>query len=198
MDSLTGVLVTVSALLALAGGLKVARPDPASRALRSLRLPATPGLVRLLGLGELLVAFATLVIGGTGAFALQAACYAAFVVVAAVFWRRGELPSCGCFGEVESPPSLVHVAVTALGAALSAVAAVNGAGAPVDRPWALVAGLAALPLVYLVLVDLPRLLAATALHRGGSTSRDSSTRPGAAHAQAHAPQPVPPRETASA
>jgi hypothetical protein len=99
-------------------------------------------------------------------FAAQAACYVAFAAAAVAFWWRGELPSCGCFGEVESPPSLVHVAVTTAGAAVSARAALIEAPSPLHQPLATVAGVAALALVYLLLVDLPRLIAAVRLHTG--------------------------------
>jgi hypothetical protein len=186
MDPLTGVLVTACGLLALGGALKVARPAPAARALRTLRLPVSSPLVRLIGFGELFVAFAALVIGGRLAFAAQAACYVAFVVVATVFWRRGELPSCGCFGAVESPPSVVHVVVAAAAAALSAAAATFDAPAPVEQPWAVVAGIAALPLVYLLLVDLPRLLAAVRLHHDGESHLTSDAGiPAAAQREPH-------------
>ncbi len=64
MDPLTGVHVTVSGLLALGGGLKVARPRAAARALRSLRLPMPDVAVRWAGAAEIVIAAAALVLGG--------------------------------------------------------------------------------------------------------------------------------------
>lgn len=168
MDPLTGVHVTAAGLLAFGGALKVARPAPAARALRSLRLPISAIWVRLIGLGEVAVALSVLIAGGTTSFAAQAVCYVGFVLVALAFWHRGELPSCGCFGEVESPPSFLHVLVTAGGAIASIRAAAVAAPAPWHQPGAVAAGLIALGLVYLLLVDLPRLLAAVRLHKGAA------------------------------
>lgn len=165
MDPFSGLHVTASGLLALGGLLKVARPVPASQALRSLtrrpfRRLAAPAAVRATGVVEVAVAIVALTWGGTVAFGLQALCYVAFVVVAAAFWRHGGLASCGCFGEIESPPGPLHVAVTAAGVAVSVQAALVDAPAPLDHPGPVAAGLVALGLVYLVLVDLPRLRSA--------------------------------------
>jgi hypothetical protein len=168
MDPFTGLHVTASGLLALGGVLKVARPEPAARALRSLRLPAPAGVVRIVGAGEVGVAIAALTYGGPVALGLQALCYVAFAVVATAFWRHGGLPSCGCFGEVASPPGPLHVAVTAAGALISTRGALVDAPAPIDHLPSLVLGLVTLGLVYLVLVDLPRLGAARRLPSGAA------------------------------
>lgn len=168
MDPLTGIHVTAAGLLAMGGALKLARPAPAARALRSLHVPAGPATIRLVGLGEVAVAVAVVAFGGAVSFAAQALCYVGFVVVATAFWRRGELPSCGCFGEVESPPSVLHVVVTAVGALVSAHAALVGAPSPAHQPLAAAAGVLALAPVYLLLVDLPRLMAAVRFGRGAT------------------------------
>jgi hypothetical protein len=166
MDPFTGLHVTASGLLGLGGLLKVARPSPASAALRSLGLPAPPAVVRAVGVGEVAVAIVALTWGGAVAFGLQALCYIGFVVVALALWRHGGVASCGCFGEIESPPGPVHVVVTAAGVAVSARAALEAAPAPIDHLPSLALGVVALGVVYLVLVDLPRLGAARRLHRG--------------------------------
>ena len=168
MDPFNGLHVTASGLLALGGLLKVARPAPASRALRSLSLPTPAAAVRAVGVGEVAVAIAALTWGGAWAFGLQTLCYVGFVVVAVAFWRHGGLASCGCFGEVDSPPGPLHVAVTAAAALVSARATLETAPAPVDHLPSAALGLAALGLVYLLLVDLPRLGAARRLHTGGT------------------------------
>jgi hypothetical protein len=168
MDPLNGLHVTASGLVALGGLLKLGRPEPASRALRSLALPIPPVVVRVVGAAEVAIAIAALTWGGSLAFALQALCYLGFVLVAVAFWRHGGLTSCGCFGAVESPPGPAHVVVTAVGAAVSIQAALTGAPAPIDHPPSLLLGLVALGLVYLLLVDLPRLGSARRLHAGGA------------------------------
>ena len=173
MDPLTGVNVTASGLLALGGALKIARPRPAAEALGSLAPGAArPGgyrvgrvvplpLMRLIGVAEVVIAAGALTVGGTWFFFVQMLCFVAFTVVAAGLWREGEVSSCGCFGEVTSPPSLAHVLVTAAATLVSARAAwadVPGlADAPLRSLPVLIAGLTTLGVVYLCLVDLPRL-----------------------------------------
>jgi hypothetical protein len=182
MDPLTGLNVTASGLLALGGALKVVRPRPAAEALGSLGIGIGPDgrrvfptpLMRVIGGVELAVAAGALLIGGSMFFAVQTLCFVAFTVVAAALWRRGTVSSCGCFGEVTSPPSAAHVVVTAAGAVVSGRAALAGVRGLLDDPLsslpALVAGLAALGLVYLCLVDLPRLADAVRLHRGANAT----------------------------
>lgn len=176
MDPLTGVNVTASGLLALGGALKIARPRPAAEALGSLapggrrggpgagrsagRIVPLP-LMRCVGVAEVVIAAGALAVGGTGFFFVQMLCFVAFTVVATALWREGEVSSCGCFGEVTSPPSLAHVLVTAAATLVSARAAWVDAPGLLDEAGralpVLVAGLTTLGLVYLCLVDLPRL-----------------------------------------
>ena len=96
-------------------------------------------------------------------------CFGAFTVVAAGLWRGGTVSSCGCFGEVTSPPSAAHVVVTAAAAAVSARAAWIDVPGLLDEPLrslpVLVAGLTTLLFVYLCLVDLPRLQGAVRAQR---------------------------------
>ena len=85
VEALAGPVVVVAALLALAGGLKVVRPAPTAGALRAMRLPSSLPLVRLLGLGEVVVGVAAAVTFARPLLVLLAAAYlgfAAFVVAA--------------------------------------------------------------------------------------------------------------------
>jgi hypothetical protein len=182
MDPLAGVDVTVSGLLALGGALKVFRPRPAAEALGSLGIGLGPSghrmvplpLMRLIGVGEVVVAVAATLFGGHLLWGAQMLCFAAFTIVATALWRRGTVSSCGCFGEVASPPSLAHVVITLAGTIISARAALVGVPGLVDASGGalavLLTGLVALGPVYLCLVDLPRLSDALRLHRGATAA----------------------------
>lgn len=168
MAALVVPYLAAALLLAAAGVLKLRRPAAAAQALRTQRMPSSPGLVRVLGLGELVVAVAALA-QAPYAPVLVAAAYAgftAFVLVPLV--TRRPLSSCGCFAEPDTPPTAAHPLVTG-GAAAVAVAVAGGgpAGLPAllgsgPVPAALAAASAALVtwLGYLVLTELPRLRAA--------------------------------------
>ena len=99
--------------------------------------------------------------------ALSYLAFTVFVVVARA--RRLPIGSCGCFGKVDTPPSLVHVVLN-LGAMVVAIGVAIGGGA------GLVDGLGDLPafglpflllvltgtyLAFLALTALPQLLALT-------------------------------------
>jgi hypothetical protein len=155
-----GPFLAASALLVLAGVPKLKDPMPLVRALRSARLPASRGLVRALAVVEVVVGLSAVVhpgrLTGTGV----TASYLAFTGFVALTLRRGGvLGSCGCFGRPDTPPTLAHLAVTALLAASSGALVISPPG-PV---WALtpeqvaLAGFAALVgwLAYLVMAVLP-------------------------------------------
>lgn len=174
MDGLAGVYAACCGLLAVGGVMKAAQPVPARQALGSLgvRLPAAA--VRVVGAAELVIALAAAG-AGDAAWWLVAACYAGFVVVAAALWRRGQVASCGCFGAVDSRPSALHVAVTAVGLVVALVAAARGAAGPAaealdeagEGPLVLASAALATYLVVIALAELPGLASAVReLHRG--------------------------------
>ncbi|MGI8682088.1 MAG: MauE/DoxX family redox-associated membrane protein [Mycobacteriales bacterium] len=165
MRWLAGPYLAAALLLAVAGAPKVLRPESATRALASLRLPSSTALVRGLGAAELAIAGAALATRGPLAPGLVAASYAVFSgVVALALVRGGVLSSCGCFGRPDTPPTRTHLAVT-LGFAATAVAV---AVRPVGRLPEILAGapMAGLPFLaltsvcvwfaYLALAVLPR------------------------------------------
>jgi hypothetical protein len=122
-------------LLAGAGVAKAARPANTARALRQLGLPASTSAVRAAATAELLVAASVLVVGGRWPAALLAASYLVFAAVVTLASRRGSpLSSCGCFGEVDAPPTVVHAMLNLCFAAMAASLLVGG------RPPALVPG----------------------------------------------------------
>jgi hypothetical protein len=140
MEPLAGPVVVVAALLALAGGLKVIRPVPTAGALRAMRLPSTLPLVRLLGVGEIVVGIAAGVTFARPVLVLLAAAYLAFAgFVTAALSANTPLQSCGCFGQTDTPPSSVHVAMNLAAAGTAFAAALSGTpGLDVtlrDQPW---------------------------------------------------------------
>jgi len=116
-----------AAVLAYAGGAKLLDPTMTVGALRAMGLPARPWLVRLGAAAELALGVAAVVAGGAVLWGLVAASYVAFALFVAVALATGRpIGSCGCFGRSDTPPSIGHVALTAL-AALAA-GAYAGAG----------------------------------------------------------------------
>lgn len=108
----SGLVIAFLALLALAGIYKVADPAPTSGALRAAGLPASPHLVRLLGLIEIGVGVIGIVWGGPVPSMLGAMLYTGFLVfVLEALRRRLPISSCGCLGATETPPTVAHVVV---------------------------------------------------------------------------------------
>jgi len=149
VNALAGPVVVVAALLVLAGGLKLVRPAPTAGALRAMRLPAALPLVRALGLGEIALGVAAGITFARPLLVLLAAAYLAFAAfVAAALGAKTPLQSCGCFGQADTPPSAVHVALnlaaagTAFAAAFTETPSLDVTLA--DQPWG------AVPFVLLV------------------------------------------------
>ena len=131
LPALTGPVLAAAGLLALAAPGKLLRPALTANALRQLGLPGSSALVRLLGVGELLLAAAVWLAPSRPVLALLAVAYAGFAGFVAVALRRGtSLSSCGCFGRADTPPTRVHLGVV-LAAALIAAASVATGSAPI-------------------------------------------------------------------
>jgi len=164
MPALTGPALVAAALLVVAGAAKLADPVNTVGALRALRLPSSPGLVRLGAAGETAVGAAAIVVGGPLWWALVAASYLAFAAFVVAAMRAGTMVgSCGCFGHEDTPPHPIHLALDLILAGVSVAAAVQGlapASAVADEPGpgAVVVALSAgaLWLVYAAFVHLPR------------------------------------------
>ena len=154
------VLVLVGAILLVgAGAAKVLRPDDTARALRW-----SPAVVRAGALGEVIVGAGAAAVGGPVLIGAMAASYAGFAGFVLVALARGwPLSTCGCFGEPDTPPTVLHVVIDA-GLALAAVGGIDGPAplrAAWDRPaWGaavlVLSGVTA-GLAYLALARLPRL-----------------------------------------
>jgi hypothetical protein len=114
----------VAALVVVISGVsKVAAPTAFRITLNSLGLPAGSAVARVCGIAEVAVGGAALWFGGRVGSLVVAGLYAIFctVVVAA---RRSGVASCGCFGSVEAPPSMLHVIVNALSGGVALLSSV--------------------------------------------------------------------------
>lgn len=163
MDALIGPYLAATALLAVGGAPKVWAPADTTRALRAMRLPVNRPVVRALGLAEILTAIAAVAVPGRATAVAVAVWYAVFAAVVALALRsRAPLESCGCFGSVESPPTVLHLllVLAASAAALSVAASAPGSLLSGSDVHAVVvvgfAGLAAW-FGYLVMTRLPAL-----------------------------------------
>jgi hypothetical protein len=169
VPALTVPALVVAALLALAGAQKLLDPTMTVGALRALRLPSSPLLVRIGSGAEVALGVAAITVGGAVLWALVAASYLAFGAFVVAALRQGTMiGSCGCFGREETPPHPSHVALNVVLAA-GAVAVAGWSPAPpldalVDAPGAgaVAVAMAALALYLLqaAFVDLPRTLLA--------------------------------------
>ena len=133
MPALTGPSLVVAALLAVAGAQKLLDPTMTVGALRALRLPSSPLLVRVGSAAELALGVGAIVVGGSVLWSLVAVSYLAFTVFVGTALRRGTMiGSCGCFGREETPPHRVHVVLDVGLLGLSAAVAVWSPEAPLS------------------------------------------------------------------
>jgi len=170
MDLLAGPFALAAVLLVVGGSAKAVRPRDTAHALTALGLPGREGLVRALAGAELIIGLGALVVAGPLFAGLVALSYGLFVVFVVAALRSGHpISSCGCFGKVDTPPSVIHVTVNFV-AAVVALAAVFAddlsmphilAHQPLaGAPFVLLVGVGAL-LVVLSLGALPKSMAAT-------------------------------------
>ena len=169
MAALTGPALVLASLLAIAGAQKLVDPTMTVGALRALRIPASPLVVRVGSAVELALGVAAIAAGGAALWWALAASYLAFAVFVVGALRSGTMiGTCGCFGREETPPHWSHVVLNAALAGLAALVAVRSPASPlealVEEPAIAIAvvGLAvvALYLLYAAYVELPRTLAA--------------------------------------
>jgi hypothetical protein len=170
---LEGWFFLSAALLLVSGGAKLADPASTSGALRVSGLVSGSGVVYTLAVAEIATGAFSLLAGGTLAGWALAALYGGFgLFVAFALRRRIPISSCGCFGKVDTPPSVVHLFLNAAGLAGGVWAALSQSPSLVsvlgDQP---VAGLPYLAFLaagtyaaYLLLTALPILLKRPAMH----------------------------------
>lgn len=134
MTTVGNLFIVGCFLLAVGGAFKLARPLPTVSALDALlawrgfrSLTGSVLVVRALGAGEITLGVAAAITGWAPLAALVAVTYVVFAGFVAVARARGTaVQSCGCFGEIEVPPSLFHFGINIGAAAVAAVVAVVG------------------------------------------------------------------------
>lgn len=128
MGAWAGPFLVAALLLTVAGALKAFDPVMTAGALRRAGLPVPPLAVRVGGGCEVLVGVTAIVTGAAVPAALVALSYLLFTAFVVVALRR-HLPigSCGCFGKVDTPPSVVHLVLN-VGAIVTATAVALGSG----------------------------------------------------------------------
>jgi hypothetical protein len=143
VEALAGPVVVAAALVALAGAMKVLQPAPTAGALRAVRLPSSRRLVRVLGVGEVVLAVAAAATFARPLLVLLAAAYLGFAAfVVAALDAHAPVQSCGCFGRADTPPSAVHVGLNLCAAGVLFAAALTGTpgldSIVPDQPWSAV------------------------------------------------------------
>lgn len=125
-DALAGPYAVACTLLVVAGAFKATRPRASTGAMRALALPASDRLTRSLGGAEVALGAAAALTGWAPLAGLVAVGYAGFAGFVVAARRRGTMvQSCGCLGELEVPPSSIHVGVNVAAAAVAIAAAVT-------------------------------------------------------------------------
>jgi hypothetical protein len=170
VTTLAGPLAIAAVLLVAGGVAKLRTPLDTARALQGVGIAATPVVVRVGAAAEVVVGVLALLVGGPLVAALVGLSYLAFALFVVRALRDGApISSCGCFGKVDTPPSLVHIVLD--GAVAACAAAVAFTGTDVSMPAVLPdQPLVGVPFVLLVVVGtglvflaftaLPRTLAA--------------------------------------
>ena len=115
-DPLEGWFFLSAALLLVSGGAKLADPAPTSGALRLAGLASSIGVVYALAVAEVATGASALMFGGRWTGWATSILYGAFgSFVAFALSRSIPIASCGCFGKVDTPPTLTHVFLNVAG-----------------------------------------------------------------------------------
>jgi hypothetical protein len=167
MEALAGPYAVVVLLLAAGGLAKAWDPGPTANALTAVGLPGGKTLVRIGGFAEAGLGAAALVVAGPWCAVLVAASYLAFAgfVIRARTQGRA-LSSCGCFGQLDTPPTLLHVVVNVAAAGVAIAVAATGSASVVsvvaDQPMFglpfILLTVTATYLMFLALTAMPRVL----------------------------------------
>ena len=155
MSVVSAIHASAAVLLVLAGAAKLSRPAPGWADLLGFR--ARTPVVRLAGASEAAIGVAALFVGGAAAWAVGLV-YAVFAAVVLRGFLAGA-GSCGCFGRLDAPPSLIHV----VGNLVLAAVSFGAAGAPSPPIPAVVQAMSDNPAVGAALAAVVLLLAGLVL-----------------------------------
>ncbi len=160
MGAWAGPFLVAALLLTVAGALKAFDPATTAGALRRAGLPVPPTAVRIGGAGEAAIGAVAIATGAAVPAAFVALSYAVFTgFVLVALSRHIPIGSCGCFGKVDTPPSVVHVVLN-VGAIVAATAVALGPGGGIG---AVLADQELLGLPFLLLVTIATYAAYLAL-----------------------------------
>jgi hypothetical protein len=126
MTALAGPFAIVALVLAVGGAFKVRDPAPTADMLGRLGLPRSRLLARGSGIIEIVVGLTAVVVGGRWSAAVVATLYLVFAAVTARLLHVAPSASCGCFGQLSSSASVVHVAANLVAAVVALVALLVG------------------------------------------------------------------------
>ncbi len=127
----SGPALALFGLLAIAGIFKLRSPAHTAGALRAARLPSSLLAVRALGLAELAVGAAGIVLGSWPTAAAAATFYTGFACfVGYALRKRLPIASCGCLGTADTPPTGLHLVFNTIAAVFLVACAVFPIG-----PW---------------------------------------------------------------
>lgn len=123
------LLVAAGVVVAVAGAAKLADPVGTRRRLRALGGRPLETVAPAIGLFEVAVGAAAVVVGSPIVAGLLALGYAAFLATS--LWARHADVSCGCFGEASSRPDVAHLLLVAAGLVVALGAVASGSGGAV-------------------------------------------------------------------
>lgn len=173
MNIAVGPFAIAATLLIVGGSAKAVRPGDTARALRIIGLPASAWLVRLGGGFEAVLGAWALATADRAPAVLLASSYAGFLAFVAAARSRGTpIASCGCFGRLDSPPSVVHLVINGLAVVVAGAVSIE----PGDGFRSVVESQPLLGIPYVVLVIVgaaSAMLALTVLPRALGSMRDA-------------------------
>ncbi len=150
MVALAGPFFMFAVLLVITGVPKLTRPEATARAISAIGLPAHRNLGRAVGVAEVFIGIAALLIGGSLAAAAVAVIYSGFAGFILIAMRSEKAKSCGCFSDEVSPPNYIHLGIDIAAAGVAGVLVFRPIADLVtvmgDTPWA------GFPLVLLVII----------------------------------------------
>ena len=175
-DVTLGPFLIASGLLIVTGAFKVVSPSGVTGAIGAIgaRVPRWAG--RVLGLGEMTLGVSAFVVPGRSLATMVALGYLVLAGVVLLLRRRGA-ESCGCFGEITSPPSLTHLSFNLMAAVAAAAHTAVGGTPPIEQigigspgGWPLIALLTVVGIgaALTLLTALPAVLAETEAARAAA------------------------------
>tara|TARA_B110000014_G_C20011826_1_gene524643 strand:- start:129 stop:641 length:513 start_codon:yes stop_codon:yes gene_type:complete len=157
-----GLFFVICEVLVISGVGKILSPKPTESALSTVGLPSSPSVVRALGITEILLGVSGVVMGGQYIPIAVGVLFALFAVFIIFVIRHDDLATCGCFGAMNEPPTLLHASANIIFMVIALTAiGIDGISEVIDRQWAsgipfIISVLLGALAIYLCLVFLPR------------------------------------------